>query len=310
MNIVCWSTGLQRVVPLRDQSGETMRTACRNNWQRPCGRHRVLVIDQQCSLCSGIFAEKVGSDGTRLEVTPLEAPWRNGKTERAVKDWKEDYCKMTQNGAKAQTWTDFEEDCDALNQARASKINGSGYSACQRVFGTTDGRCHFGMRESRPWGRKWATSRRTDTGTVDDYETPCPPSKSKLGFGSRTPLETSLAPCSETRPGRTTCWTTPLVLATWSDCSQETNKCFLAPRRYHQQHFGHSLDSLPRFRCQVCTISGAFLFGNDETLETRTLAFLLVGIAGVNGVLRVYVVLGGSATLVVEGILKILWLPH
>ena len=30
-----------------------------------------------------------------------------------------------------------------------------------------------------------------------------------------------------------------------------------------------------------------FRFGNDETLETRTLAILLVGIAGVNGVLHV-----------------------
>ena len=38
--------------------------------------------------------------------------------------------------------------------------------------------------------------------------------------------------------------------------------------------------------CEAMT----FRFGNDETLETRTLAFLLVGIAGVNGVLRVYVV--------------------
>ena len=35
-----------------------------------------------------------------------------------------------------------------------------------------------------------------------------------------------------------------------------------------------------------------FRFGNDETLETRTLAKLPVGIAGVNGVLRVYVVPG------------------
>ena len=82
------------------------------------------------SLCSGFFAEKVESDGTRLEVTPLEAPWRNGKTGRAGKDWKEDYYKMTQDGPRG-----FEEDCDAVNQARASKINDSGYSAYQRVFG-------------------------------------------------------------------------------------------------------------------------------------------------------------------------------
>ena len=40
-----------------------------------------------------------------------------------------------------------------------------------------------------------------------------------------------------------------------------------------------------------------FRFGNDETLETRTVAFLPVGIAGVNGVLRVYVVPGGAPLL-------------
>ena len=40
-----------------------------------------------------------------------------------------------------------------------------------------------------------------------------------------------------------------------------------------------------------------FRFGNDETLETRTLAILPVGIAGDNGVLRVYVVPGGAPLL-------------
>ena len=74
MNIVCWSTGVQRVMPLRDQSGETLRNECRNNWLSSYGRPRILVVDQQRSLCSGIFAENVERDGTRLEVTPLEAP--------------------------------------------------------------------------------------------------------------------------------------------------------------------------------------------------------------------------------------------
>ena len=61
--------------------------------------------------------------------------WRNEKTERPGKDMKEDYYKMRQDGPGAQTWTDFEEDCDAVNQAQASKINDSGNSAHQRVFG-------------------------------------------------------------------------------------------------------------------------------------------------------------------------------
>ena len=40
-----------------------------------------------------------------------------------------------------------------------------------------------------------------------------------------------------------------------------------------------------------------FRFGNDETLETRTLAKLNVGIAGVDGVLRVHAVPGGAPLL-------------
>ena len=40
-----------------------------------------------------------------------------------------------------------------------------------------------------------------------------------------------------------------------------------------------------------------FRFGNDEILETKTLAILLVGLAGVNGVLRVHVVPGGALLL-------------
>ena len=69
--------------PCGDQSGETLRNAHRNYWLWSYGRPRIFVVDQPRILCSGIFAEKVESDGTRLEVTPLEAPWRNGKTERA-----------------------------------------------------------------------------------------------------------------------------------------------------------------------------------------------------------------------------------
>ena len=150
MNIVCWGTGLQRVIPLRDQSGETLRNAYRNNWLRSYGRPRILVVDQQRSLCSGIFAEKVESDGTRFEVTPLEAPWRNGKTERAGKDWKEDYYKMTQDGPEAQTWTDVGEDCDAVKQARAPKNQRQREKCvptCFRQESCSDGRCCFGVEE-------------------------------------------------------------------------------------------------------------------------------------------------------------------
>ena len=83
--------------------GRNLRNAYRNSWLRSYGRPRILVVDQQRSLCFGIFAEKVESDGTRMKVTPMGAPWWNGKTERAGKDWKEDWYKTTQDGPEAQT---------------------------------------------------------------------------------------------------------------------------------------------------------------------------------------------------------------
>ena len=223
-----------------------MRNAYRNNWLRSHGRPRILVVDQQRSLCSGIFAEEVESDGTRLEVTPLEAPWRNGKTERADKDWKEDYYKMTQDGPEAQTWTDFEEDSDAVNQARASKIKDSGFCAYQRVFGKNPPQMEDAVLECVG----------ADLG--DDHKTHC--LTGKHGIGSQTSMETSSAPRSETLPGRTARWTTSLILETWSKCSKKTNQRFLAPGCSNQQHVGHGLDCVPWFCGQVCTIPGTTVY--------------------------------------------------
>ena len=53
-----------------------------------------------------------------------------------------------------------------------------------------------------------------------------------------------------------------------------------------------------------------FRFGNDETLETRTLAILPVGNAGVNGVLRVLVVPGGAPLLLSKDFFKRPRLPQ
>ena len=48
----------------------------------------------------------------------------------------------------------------------------------------------------------------------------------------------------------------------------------------------------------------SFRFGNDETLETRTMARLHAGIAGLNGVLRVCVVPGRAPRLLSKELLK------
>ena len=163
---------------------------------------------------------------------------------------------MTQDGTEAQTWTDFEEDCDAVNQARASKINDGGYSAYQRVFGRNPTQMEDVILESGG----------ADLGVVSRQTGELALERSTNM--RRLALQASLAldherrwkrappPRNETLQGRTARWTTPLVLETWSECSKKTNQRFLAPGRSHQQHVGHSLDCVPWFRSQVCTISG------------------------------------------------------
>ena len=112
MNIVCWGTGLQRVIHLRDQSGETLRNAYRNNWFRSYGRPASLLSTSSAASAQAFSRKK----------------------------WK----------AMGRDWSDFEEDCDAVNQARTSKINDSGYSAYQRVFGKNLPQMEDGEWRSRP----------------------------------------------------------------------------------------------------------------------------------------------------------------
>ena len=50
--------------------------------------------------------------------------------------------------------------------------------------------------------------------------------------------------------------------------------------------------------------------GNDETLRTRTLATLPLGIVGVNGVQCVYVVLGRALLLLSKDFFEVSRLPH
>ena len=124
---------------------------------------------------------------------------------------------MTQVGPEAQTWKDFEEDCDAVNQARVSTINDSGYSAYQRVFGRNPPQMEDAVLECG--GADLGAVSRHQTGEMAQERSMtmrriAPTGKSSLG--PETSMETRFVPRSETLSGQTACWTTPLVSATVS----------------------------------------------------------------------------------------------
>ena len=112
---------------------------------------------------------------------------------------------MTQDCSEVQTWTDFKEDCDAVNQARASKINDREYSAYQRVFGNNPPQMENAVLECGEADlgvvSESAADKRIGTGTAEDCETHCPAGKPSLG--PQMSMETSPAPRGETLRGRT-----------------------------------------------------------------------------------------------------------
>ena len=91
-----------------------------------------------------------------------------------MEKWQDRTCRQGPEGRLVQDdtrRTDFEEDCDAVNQARASKINDSGIKCvptCFRQESSSDGRCCFGVWRSRPGRSEPAAERRIGTGTIGD----------------------------------------------------------------------------------------------------------------------------------------------
>ena len=173
-------------------------------------------------------------------MTPLDAPWRCGKTERAGKDWKEDYYKMRQDGPEAQTWADIAEDCDAVNQARACKINGRGYNANQRVIGRNppqmeDAILDCGGTDLGVTSRQQV--REFNARKVGNNETDF--TSNKLGPGLQASLENTLD--------------NHLVLETRSKCSQETDEHFRA------RCSGQQIWPPPQICCPKRSLSGETL---------------------------------------------------
>ena len=134
LNIICWGTDLQMCVRITQEDGTTLRKAYRETWLRHYGKPRVLVLDQGRNFSKGIFPERAEADGSTLQIIPTEAPWRNGKTERAGGEWKKTFYRTAED-VTIQTTADLDELIDAVNISRNDLPGRSGFSAYQRVLG-------------------------------------------------------------------------------------------------------------------------------------------------------------------------------
>ena len=134
LNIVCWATRFQMVIPLRSHTAPDARRAYLE-WVRFMGVPQRLFTDLGKEFCSA-FQDGAELDETLVEPSALEMPTQRAITERAGKTFKEILEKAMDNYA-TQSESEWRDLVDIVNMTVNRLTNKSGYSPCQRLLGYT-----------------------------------------------------------------------------------------------------------------------------------------------------------------------------
>ena len=155
LNIVCWSTRFQMVIPLRSHTATDARRAYLE-WIRFMGVPQRLYTDLGKEFCSA-FQDGAELDETLVEPSALEMPTQRSITERAGKTFKEILVKAMDNYA-VQSDLEWRDLVDIVNMTVNRLANKSGFSPCQRLLGYTPkmpGGLQF-LTEEEKDARSWA----------------------------------------------------------------------------------------------------------------------------------------------------------
>ena len=130
LNVVCWGTGLQIVQPFwTNNTAKTVMKEFKIAWVKHYGWPEIIVHDQGPEFMGNEFQKPAGAAGVLTMPIDSQSPWQNGQTENQLWDLDEE-CHIEGE-------TEFEaavaECCDARNRY----CNRSGFSAHQRVFGSS-----------------------------------------------------------------------------------------------------------------------------------------------------------------------------
>ena len=135
INIVDWGTSFQLVGPLPDKTAEKTWQGFVKNWAQVFGMPEIIVVDPGTEF-QGYFAEQTASHGVALLPTDARAPWQNGRTERAGKEWKRQF-NLARRTEAPESDAEFETLGMLCCSIRNRYNNRSGFSPMQRVFGFT-----------------------------------------------------------------------------------------------------------------------------------------------------------------------------
>ena len=143
MIATCGGIGTAKVVQVLDfpvgivgVNAKTVTKEFKIAWVKHCGWPEIIVHDQGPEFMGHEFQNPAGAAGVLTMPIDSQSPWQNGKTERAGQSFKHQLWDLDEE-CHIEGETEFEaavaECCDARNRY----CNRSGFSAHQRVFGSS-----------------------------------------------------------------------------------------------------------------------------------------------------------------------------
>ena len=136
MNVVCWGTGYQMACEMPDATSESARDAIAHLWIKHYGWPDLLVTDQGPEFTGHEFSTYFGENGVLHHFIDSQSPWQQGRTERVGGSLQGDIMDVM-NHVSIITAKEFELTLTSALDARNRYENRSGFSAHQRVFGSS-----------------------------------------------------------------------------------------------------------------------------------------------------------------------------
>ena len=135
LNIVCWGTRYQMIIPLSGLTAAHVRSAYRN-WVKLFGPPRVIKPDMGSEFM-GAFMYRSSTDGSEVDISSLESPTQNSITEREGGSFKTMFNKASLDYGPTSDPDEVFELIDTVNMCKNGLCHRGGYSAIHRVFGFT-----------------------------------------------------------------------------------------------------------------------------------------------------------------------------
>ena len=135
LNIICWGTRYQMIVPLAGEKASDARAAYRT-WLKMFGPPQVVKPDLGSEF-QGDFLYRCSTDGSEVDPASLESPTQNSITEREGGAFKTMFSKASLDYGPTEDPLEIAELIDVVVMCKNRLTHIGGYSAMHRVFGYT-----------------------------------------------------------------------------------------------------------------------------------------------------------------------------